>query len=293
MGSGGYSFASRSTRATNLGFHTKSIHETFSARELNNAMNPKGVTLRESCDSEEHPESLAIILALDVTGSMGSVPHHLVKDGLPHIMSKIIERGYKDPQLLFMGVGDHKTDQAPLQIGQFESSDELLDKWLTDIWLEGNGGGNQGESYFLPWYFAGHCTKIDCFIKRQKKGYLFTVGDEDIHTTISKSSMTRIFGAGEFNDEISAMELLDKAKEMYHVYHIHITETGAGSRPEWQNHWKEILGDHFIPVKSSNDVSKVIPDIIYQEVDPGREPYKPAAPQSETQTAGAPQDDII
>ena len=85
---------------------------------------------------------------------MGHVPHALVQDGLPHIMETILKKGVEDPQVLFLAIGDHTCDEAPLQVGQFESSDELLDRWLTDVYLEGHGGGNDGESYMLAWYFA-------------------------------------------------------------------------------------------------------------------------------------------
>ena len=50
------------------------------------------------------------ILALDVTGSMGSIPHYLVKDGLPNIMDGLIKKGIADPQVLFMGIGDHECE---------------------------------------------------------------------------------------------------------------------------------------------------------------------------------------
>jgi hypothetical protein len=154
MGHGGYSSDDRYTRAVSSGFYKKSTREIFKQRNINNGMNPHGVTLRESRDSDEHPNSVPIIIALDETGSMGTVPHFLVKDGLPNMMDKIIKAGVADPQVLFLGIGDHECDEAPLQVGQFESSDELLDKWLTDIYLEGRGGGNYGESYLLAWFFA-------------------------------------------------------------------------------------------------------------------------------------------
>ncbi|KKM94051.1 hypothetical protein LCGC14_1202110, partial [marine sediment metagenome] len=153
MGGGSYSVDDRMTRSISAGYHTKSRQEIFTQATINSAMNPHGITVRESRDSDEHPDSLAIVLALDVTGSMGSVPHYLVKDGLPHIVDGIIKSGIPDPQILFLGIGDHECDRSPLQVGQFESSDELLDKWLTDVWLEGGGGGNDGESYMLAWYF--------------------------------------------------------------------------------------------------------------------------------------------
>ena len=144
MGSGGYDFNSRSTRSNNLGYTTKSVKE-LTSEHLNEKMSCNGVTLRESRDSEEHPNSIAIIIALDVTGSMGYIPGELIKEGLPTIVKTLLDAGIADPQILFMAVGDHYCDRSPLQIGQFESSDELLDYWLTNVWLEEGGGGNGGE----------------------------------------------------------------------------------------------------------------------------------------------------
>ena len=108
MGWGTYSVDDRAVRAEKAGYSTKSAREIFSQRSINNAMNPHGINVRESRDSAEHPESVSIVLALDVTGSMGSIPHHLVKEGLPTIMGRIIQSGTKDPQLLFLAVGDHE-----------------------------------------------------------------------------------------------------------------------------------------------------------------------------------------
>lgn len=261
MGSGSYSSEDRTVRACASGFFTKPTSEIFKARNINNAMNPNGVIVREARDSKEHPNSLAIILALDVTGSMGSVPHHLVKDGLPNVMDGIIKNGIKDPQVLFMGIGDHECDRSPLQVGQFESSDELLDKWLTDLYLEGGGGGNCGESYLLAWYFASKHTSIDCFEKRKQKGFLFTIGDEPVLESIPKSALRGIMGNGQYGD-MSALELLDKAREKYNVFHIHIKETGSGSRQEVINGWKQILQDNLIVAERHQDVSEIITSLV-------------------------------
>jgi hypothetical protein len=45
--------------------------------------------------------SIPIIVALDVTGSMGRIPHDLAKVGLPNMMGGIIEHGIPRPQILF------------------------------------------------------------------------------------------------------------------------------------------------------------------------------------------------
>lgn len=263
MGMGSYSVETRTIRATTLGYASKPASEIFTQRSMDNAMNPHGVMLRESRDSDEHPNSVSIILALDVTGSMGSIPHFLVKEGLPHIMGNIIQRGIKDPQLLFLAVGDHECDSSPLQVGQFESSDELLDKWLTDVYLEGGGGGNAGESYLLAWYFAGFHTSIDCFEKRQQKGFLFTIGDEPTLPEIPAKALTKIMGTGQYHN-YPASVLLDKARERYHVYHLHVKETGAGSEKRTQDGWKQLMGSNLIMVDKHTEIAKIIPDIVSQ-----------------------------
>jgi hypothetical protein len=263
MGGGSYSVSARTERATSLGYFTKSVHETFSQKSINNAMNPFGVKLRESRDSTEHPASLAIVLALDVTGSMGTVPHNLVKNGLPTMVDRIIKAGIQHPQILFLGIGDHECDQSPLQVGQFESSDKLLDKWLTDIYLEGGGGGNAGESYLLAWYFAGYRTATDCFEKRQQKGFLFTIGDEPTLREIPKSVIEKIMGDGQY-ENFSAAALLDKARELYNVYHILIRETSAGSRNQTLDGWKQLMGDNLIIAQHHDQVPELIAEKVIQ-----------------------------
>jgi len=277
MGSGSYSTVSsvdRSTGKTLYGradarrttmYASSSLHETFKQRNINNAMNPYGVGIRESRDSEEHPNSVPIIIGLDVTGSMGFVPHEIVKHGLPNIMGNIIQKGIPDPQVLFLGIGDHECDQSPLQVGQFESNDELLDKWLTDVWIEGRGGGNGGESYMLAWYFAAYHTQLDSLDNRQKKGYLFTIGDEPVLRHLPERVIANIMGPGQYQDFTSA-ELFERAREMYHVYHIHVTSTMSGGRSHVVNDWKELLQDNLLIANGAEDIADIISDKVIEQV---------------------------
>lgn len=264
MGGGSYSVTDRATRATASGFHSKSRHEIFTSTSLKNEMNPKDVKVRESRDSDEHPNSLGVILGLDVTGSMGDVPHHLVKEGLPHIVGNVIQAGEKDPQVLFLGIGDHECDRAPLQVGQFESSDELLDKWLTDVYLEGGGGGNAGESYLLAWYFAAYHTAMDCWEKRKRKGYLFTIGDEPVLRALPAGTQKNLMGTGQYSDQTAA-SLLAEAQKTFNVFHVHIGETGAGRRQSTVDDWKQLLQDNVLVVQKHEDVSKTIVQAILKD----------------------------
>ena len=125
-------------------------------------MDPSKITLRESCDSVDNPNSVPIILGLDVTGSMGRYAELIAKKYLPDLMTAIIERSpVADPHLMFMGIGDARmNDSAPLQVSQFEADIRILES-LREIYLEGGGGGNSNESYDLAWYFGANKTKID------------------------------------------------------------------------------------------------------------------------------------
>jgi hypothetical protein len=245
-----------------MGTAMKSNAENFKSRSVTREMTTVDLKYRESRDSDEHPKSVAIIVGLDVTGSMGSVPEHLVKHGLPKMMDEIIRAGNPDPQVLFMGLGDHEWDRSPLQVGQFESSDELLDKWLMDTYLEGGGGGNDGESYMLAWYFAARHTQIDCFEKRKEKGFLFTIGDEKNLPNVPGPVLEKIMGKGQYGTLTNSSELLEEARKTFNVYHIHVSETHSGQRMDVQSHWKEVMGDNLIVVQSSDHISGIIASLV-------------------------------
>lgn len=252
MGGGSYSYVNAHSRS--IASSSRSNTEIFRQRSISDEMNIRG-KIRESRDSEEHPESFPIIIALDTTGSMGDIPRDLVTNSLPEIMKSIIEAGIPHPQLCFLGVGDAYYDKCPIQCGQFESSDELMEKWLKLVYLEGGGGGNGGESYNLAWYFAARHTSIDSFIKRHKKGVLITIGDEPCHKAISNRDIRSLFGDGA-ESNITSTDLLEKVKEQWEPYHI---QMGNG---QWDysviNGWASLIGEDRLIVLPREDY-KLIP----------------------------------
>ncbi|MBF4486116.1 hypothetical protein [Flavobacterium sp. CSZ] len=261
MGGTRYDLGARLSRATAAGYGSKSAGEIFtqnSLRMAHESMNPNGITFREARDSEVHPNTVPIILGLDVTGSMGHIPHELIKDGLPKLMGGIIQGGVPDPALLFVGIGDHECDRYPLQVGQFESGDEELDMWLTRTYIEGGGGGNAGESYLLAWYFAAFHTKTDAFEKRGQKGLLFTVGDEPNLETLPASAIKEIMGQGQ--QTYTHLELLKEAQKRYEVYHISVLHSDQAVRANVA--WKELLGQNCLSIEDHKEIPNVIKKII-------------------------------
>lgn len=261
MGGTRYNLSKRALKAQKEGYASKSINEIFKQnreRRVHNSMNPNGVDFREARDSEVHPNSFPVILALDVTGSMGHIPHDLIKEGLPKLMGGIIQNGAEDVALLFLGIGDHECDSYPLQVGQFESGDEELDMWLTRTYIESGGGGNAGESYLLSWYFAAFHTKTDAFEKRNQKGILFTIGDEPNLKHLPASAIKEIMGSGQ--QTFSEMELFQEVQKKYDVFHISVNHSGRAIQAE--KGWKQLLGDNCISVSDYRTIPEVITKVV-------------------------------
>ena len=109
MGYGNYSIDAHA--ALTAGRAHQAGTEVFHQTQCHALMNPKGLKVRESRDSTDHPDALGIVFALDVTGSMGDIPHLLAKEELPNLMKLLTACGVADPQLMFMAIGDATSDQ--------------------------------------------------------------------------------------------------------------------------------------------------------------------------------------
>ena len=218
---------------------------------------------RESRDSAAHPESLAIAVIFDETGSMGGVPVVLQKK-IPELMGLLLRKGYVEhPQILFGAVGDYcNREKAPVQIGQFESGLEM-DDCITEIYLEGQGGGGFEESYQDVLYFFGNKTDIDCFEKRGKKGYLFLIGDEKPYPRSTREEIHTIFGDNVQGD-ITVEEMVAKAQEKYHVFFvIPMNETSHGKDPVLRKRWADLIGnDHVIALQEASAIAELVASTI-------------------------------
>ncbi|MEO5714022.1 MAG: VWA domain-containing protein [Luteolibacter sp.] len=256
MGFGNYSFAAHT--ALTAGRAHQAGTEVFRQTQCHALMNPKGLKVRECRDSADHPESLGIAFALDVTGSMGDIPQLLAKQELPNFMKLLTACNVPDPQLMFMAIGDATSDHAALQVGQFESTAELMDQWLTWSYLEGGGGGTGQESYELAFYIAAQHTDMDNWVKRKKKGYLFLTGDELPYPAVSRHQIDALVGE-KLDEDIPIEEVIAAAAEFYHVFFL-IPDLGRRQRCEPR--WRDLLGDHTICMESPRDACSVAAAIV-------------------------------
>ncbi|MFA5397951.1 MAG: hypothetical protein WC346_18210 [Methanogenium sp.] len=242
-------------------YKTKSTDDIFTnnkTRTIDTAMDPKNLSIREARDSDAHPQSLAIMINLDVTGSMGVIPEAIVREKLGNLMNTLIDHNVKDAAVLFNAIGDHVEDKYPLQVGQFESGTQELNKWLTSTFIESGGGGQNRESYLLAWLVAGRHTSIDCFEKRGQKGFLFTIGDEACWDKLDKSSLSEIMGYDENVEGLSDKQLLTEAQRMYNVFHIHVQQGSYRNDPQILKYWKDLLGERLILLEDYDKISEVI-----------------------------------
>lgn len=232
------------------------LHEALDPKKMKNGV-------REARDSKEHPNSVPVLFFMDETGSMADVPR-LVQGKLGKLMSTILTKGYlADPQILFGAVGDAHTgngrgEQAPCQIGQFESGLEMEDD-LTRIYLEANGGGQNMESYDLALYFAANRTRTDAWEKRQRKGYLFITGDEHTYPSLDAATIHRIFGGERPEKDIPIGELVKAAQERYHVFFIIPGGAQNTGSTALHDHWTRLLGaGHVIHLDDPTQVCDVV-----------------------------------
>ena len=134
MGSGVFSSRAFASYSTSLGksydIDTGRVSgQEFTSHRIDESLDPKKFKVRECANSEEHPNTIPVILALDVTGSMGEACRETA-EALGVIITNLY-KNHKDIEFCVMGIGDLAYDAAPVQMSQYESDvriAEALDK---------------------------------------------------------------------------------------------------------------------------------------------------------------------
>lgn len=235
------------------------VQTLYRSRNLQKELSPYNV-VRECCDSEEHPNTIPVILALDVTGSMGSAAAEVAKT-LNVVMTSLYEK-INDVEFMIMGIGDLAYDDAPIQASQFESDIRIAEQ-LDKIYFEGGGGGNAFESYTGAWYFGLNHTKLDCW-NRGKKGIIITMGDEPLNPYLPKGRLSLVTG-DRLQADVETSELYNSVIEKFDVYHLAVNdrETSYRSyRDRIASTWGKYLDDDHLKVVTLNNISQTIVDIV-------------------------------
>lgn len=222
--------------------------QSYTARSLDKDLNPYGV-IRECLNTEEHPNTIPVILALDVTGSMGAACSECAAC-INQIMTSLYKK-YKDIEFMVMGIGDLAYDSSPIQASQFESDIRIVEH-MDKVYMERGGGGNNYESYTAAWYFGTYRCKLDCW-SQGRKGIIITIGDESINPSLQVNALKGSIGTTDSDKikvqgySIETKSLYEAASKKYDIYHIAVADKSTS----WSYHkndkqcWIDILGDNF------------------------------------------------
>ncbi len=247
MGFGSYSAADwaklRSSRQLDA---RQNVEEVFTRTSCDPKFDPRYIGTRECFDSEDHPHSTPIVVGLDVTASMGYLAVKVATEALNDLILKLYSTGtVEDPALMCAAYGDYE-DRSPLQVTQFESDIRIAEQ-LLDLWFEDRGTGQVVPTCL--WEFLARHTNLDAYNKRQKKGFVFTIGDHaKIRSDHVAETVKRVVG-----DDIpfaTVKKLLREVEEKFHVFHIMIGGNGN----------EDILPGHKIVI-SRNEID-LLPEII-------------------------------
>ena len=237
MGSGYFDSVSYSARAA---ARTATGTSLFTHSGLHESMDVRTKLNRESRDNADSPLSFPIAVMFDVTGSMRDIPNYLQKE-LGKLMGFVLkENVVANPQLCFGAVGDAFCDSAPLQMGEFEADDALVEKCLSQIYLEGGGGGTHEESYDLALYFFARHVQTDAWEKRGTKGALFLIGDENYYKSVSRDAVKQWLGE-DIGQDISTALIAEELQRRWNVFLIRPGGTYHFDDKSIEQSWKELL----------------------------------------------------
>ena len=268
MGGGSWTASSYATYSTSKGYGVcldgsimgdYSAQEMFTQRKIAPELNPYNV-MRECCDTEEHPNTIPVILALDVTGSMGGAAVVVAKK-LNVIMTELYSK-VQDVEFLVMGIGDLSYDSAPIQASQFESDIRIAEQ-LDKIYFEGGGGGNACESYTAAWYFGARHCKLDCW-KRGRKGIIITLGDEPLNPYLPKNPLSNVTG-DKLQADVETKDIYEEVTEKFDVYHLAVNDKETSYcfyKPVIADTFGKYLDEQHLQVVTMDNLANTIVGIV-------------------------------
>lgn len=254
----GTSFAYSSTTKRSKDRDQWKAHEDLDPKKVAGAASPlAGKIVRESRDNPDHPLSTPIAVWFDETGSMGSVPK-VLQEKLAGLFGLLLRKAYADdPQILSGAYGDAVCDKVPLQVSQFES-DNRIDDALDNLFLEGNGGGNLGESMDMAWYYMAYHTATDAWDKRGKKGYAFFIGDEIAHGLRSDYIRQYIVGPdGDVQEDLSHESVVRDLTEKWDAYVLVINNSAAAGQGSI-DFYRKLFGERVLIVDDPASIAETI-----------------------------------
>lgn len=228
------------------------IHPNLDPRRINN----KPFGKLESRDSVDHPESNAVMVCFDVTGSNISRAREAQKR-LPNLMD-LLQKYLSDPQVGVAANDDYNVKgRMAFQISDYES-DNRVDDHIRNVVLVGDGGGNMGESYDLMLYAAARKTVLDCMEQRNRKGYLFLYADEPLFGYVNKTQVKDVFD-DDIPKNIPIETIIEEVRQNYHVFMIWPQNGYMNAREQFV----KLFGENYVlTLQNPNLICELIASVI-------------------------------
>jgi hypothetical protein len=209
-----------------------------------------------------------LVVVVDGTGSMGKFPNviftklPLLDDGMTDYLD--------DCEISYAMIGDAGSDRYPLQVQPFGKGKQMVES-LNKLIIEGNGGGNQEESYDLAALYYARNVEMP----KAVKPILIFVCDEGIYANTSKDWAER-FAKVTLEKQISRKKLFEELQTKYSVYVIrkHYGSNGVsgdklvGNNLRIHKQWEKIVGaDRMAILNDPKRVVDVILGLLAHETD--------------------------
>lgn len=267
MGGGGYTRDVGRTSST-TGFRSRGTSTTAAKKAMNRTsahddVSPKN---RHVKSTKKSP----IVVLFDVTGSNIEFAT-IVRDkspmmygqikypGLTNEQIKKVEAGNRtapvpyltDFDICFAACGDATVDKYPLQVPD-PSTGNAIDKWLSKLCLEGEGGTGICETYELAaYYFANYFE-----MRNAETPVMIIIADEMPYDYVDASHIKRVLGgqAGKDIDSKTVFaDLFRKFKgNVYILLQPYRHDPNCGASKEILRVWRKLIPaeyhSHIIPI---------------------------------------------
>src|SRR5690606_11744940 len=100
-------------------------------------------------------------------------------------------------------------------------------------------------------------TAIDCFERRQRKGYLFTIGDEKPYAKLRRDQVRQYVGDA-LKHDVAVEQVVAAVQHRYEYFHIIPTNTSHGGSFTVQDRWRRLLGERVLLLDDEDAVCETI-----------------------------------
>ena len=228
-----------------------------SSWRVHDTLNPWKVKVRESRDSDEHPDSTAIAVMFDVTGSMGSIPVTLQKK-LPELLGLALAQG------LCPGPADPVRGESamrPVTGSRCRSGSSSPTTAWTKIWKISSSRAVAAAS-------APNPTSWRCISSPATR--TSTAGPSTAARVTCSSSATRwpttrsitarsgaVIGDG-LQQDIPTAAIVKELRERYHVFYILPQGASYGGDATILGFWRKLLGQNVLELEDPEAVCETI-----------------------------------